>query len=75
LREQGLELMKCLQVALIPVDAAMAAKKGWGKMPLATLETRLKEITKDRVLRIDQDVPTVLADRVLATPLYYEVTI
>jgi hypothetical protein len=75
LREQGLELMKRLQVALIPVDAAMAAKKGWGKMPLATLETRLKEITKDRVLRIDQDVPTVLADRVLATPLYYEVTI
>ena len=75
LRENGLELMKNLQIALIPVDHEMAKKKGWGKMPFDPLETRLNEITKGRVLRIDKPVPPALSSQVAATPLYFEVTI
>ncbi len=74
LREKGLEQMKNLQIALIPVDQEMASKKGWDQMPFNKLQTRLNEITKNRVLRIDQEVPPALADRVVATDLYFEVT-
>ena len=74
LRQQGLELMKNLRIALIPVDQEMAKKKGWDKMPFNTLEKRLNEITKGRVLRIDKPVPPALVSQVAATPLYYEVT-
>jgi hypothetical protein len=76
LREKGLEMMKNLRIAMIPVDHAMAVKKRWGKMPLDKLEDRLNEITKNCVLRIDKPVPAALADRVAEDPekqLYYEV--
>ena len=78
LREQGLELMNALEVAVIPVDHDMAVKKGWGNMPLDELERRLNEITNDGVLRIDKGVPPALAGRVEQDPsktLYYEVAI
>jgi hypothetical protein len=78
LREKGLEAMTSLQIALIPVDHAMAVKKGWGMMPLDILEKRLNEITKGRVLRIDKDIPSELAGQVAQDPgkiLYYEVTV
>jgi hypothetical protein len=70
--------MSALEIAAIPVDHDMAVKKGWGKMPLDELERRLNAITKDRVLRIDKDVPPALAGRVEQDPsrtLYYEVAI
>jgi hypothetical protein len=78
LRDNGLELMTNLEMALIPVDHEMALKKRWGNIPLAQLEQRLVEVTKGRVLRIDKDVPPELADVVGqddARSLYYEVTL
>jgi hypothetical protein len=53
LREKGLEQMESLFWALIPVDHAMALKKGWGKMPLPELERALKEKTQGRLIRVD----------------------
>jgi beta-lactamase superfamily II metal-dependent hydrolase len=78
LREKGLEMMSALEMALIPVDHEMALRKGWGKMPLEELEQRLNAITKDRVLRIDKEVPQTLTGRVeqdQSKTLYYEVTV
>jgi hypothetical protein len=78
LREKGLEMMTNLKIALIPVDHEMALKKRWGKMPLVELEKRLNEITKDRVLRVDKDVPPKLVGKVAQDDekrLYYEVTV
>jgi hypothetical protein len=75
LQEKGLEQMDRLEVAMIPVDHGMAVKKGWGRIPLDTLEKRLDEKTKGRVLRLDKPVPAALADRVPAHDLYYEISI
>jgi beta-lactamase superfamily II metal-dependent hydrolase len=78
LREKGLEMMSALEIALIPVDHEMALRKGWGKMPLEELEQRLNAITKDRVLRIDKEVPQALTGSVEedeSKALYYEVTV
>jgi hypothetical protein len=77
LQEKGLETMENLKIALIPVDHEMAVKKGWGKMPLVELEKRLNEITKNRVLRIDQKIPAALVGHVTedsSKKLYYEVS-
>ena len=46
LQEKGLEQMDTLEVALIPVDHDMAVKKGWGRIPLDTLEKRLMKRQK-----------------------------
>jgi len=73
LKEKGLELMASLKVAMIPVDHEMAVKKRWGKMPLPALVTRLDEITKGGVLRIDGSVPQSLARQIKSTPLFYEI--
>ena len=75
LQEKGLERMKNLKIALIPVDHAMALKKHWGNLPLPKLEKRLNEITNGAVLRIDKDVPAALAGKVKPNDLYYEVAI
>jgi hypothetical protein len=78
LQEKGLEAMTNLEIALIPVDHEMAVKKGWGEMPLDTLERRLNEVTKGRVLRIDKEIPAALTGRVVqdeSQKLYYEVTV
>jgi hypothetical protein len=48
LKEHGLEQMKRLKAAIIPVDEAMAKKKRWGRMPLPGLVTALeKAVTMD----------------------------
>jgi beta-lactamase superfamily II metal-dependent hydrolase len=73
LRENGLELMTNLELAMIPVNQDMAMKKHWGAMPLVALEERLGAITKHCVLRIDQPVPPELAGKVLENDLFYEV--
>ncbi|HEV2853095.1 MAG TPA: MBL fold metallo-hydrolase [Thermoanaerobaculia bacterium] len=75
LRAQGLELMDSPElVALIPVDEAMAHKPkggnpdGWD-MPFGPLLRRLREKTKGRLLRADQDLPARPAS---ANPIEWE---
>lgn len=53
LSENGLELMSDNLTAIIPVDLAMAARKGW-KMPFEPLYTRLFEKCKGRVISTDK---------------------
>jgi len=60
LQTLGLEEMEGLKLAFLPVDEKMAVKKRWGKMPLPELLDRLKEKTKDCVVRIDQELPAKL---------------
>jgi hypothetical protein len=73
LKAQGLEEMERLQVAMIPVDHAMAVKKRWGKMPLDELVTALNERAKGVVLRVDQPKPKTQAN-VIEDKLFFEVT-
>src|SRR5262249_36137402 len=75
LREKGLEMMEKLEVVLIPVDHEMALKKRWGNMPLPELVGRMKEITKNRVLRVDEPVPAELKRRVDDHKLDFEISL
>jgi hypothetical protein len=76
LREKGLEEMVGLQLAFIPVDHEMAVRKGWKKMPLPKLITRLNEVTSERVVRIDDDTaPAKLKSSVRSDKLFHEVTL
>jgi hypothetical protein len=55
LREKGLERMTHRDLhAMIPVDAEMAEKKGWGQMPFNPLLARLREKCRGRVIRSDE---------------------
>jgi hypothetical protein len=74
LRDQGLNLMKNLRVALIPVDEAMAKKKRWNQMPLVELMQALEEKVKGVVLRIDKPAPQS-REQVDEKALYFEVTL
>lgn len=90
LREQGLEEMASGDlVALIPVDRAMAARKGWS-MPFPPLFDRLHEKTSGRVLILDDQeelakkhapdgVPsplwTAFQASVKQAPLFFEITV
>jgi hypothetical protein len=71
LRAHGLEQMANLELAAIPVDQAMAVKKGWGQMPLPALVQALTEKTNGKVLRSDDTPPAM--DRVIIEPLYFEI--
>ena len=73
LRELGLEQMKSLQLAFVPVDREMAVKKRWNQMPLNELMTRLNEITDERVVRIDSDIPDKLSKRMTPDKLFHEI--
>ena len=54
LSELGLDLMNSPDlVALLPVDAKMAVKKGWDEMPFGPLLDTLEEKTRGRIIRID----------------------
>jgi hypothetical protein len=61
LRGQGLELMSDDLVAMIPVDRAIAMKpKGGGhgwNMPFPPLERRLRQKTRGRLIRADEELP------------------
>ena len=74
LREKGLELMKALSIAAIPVDHEMAVKKNWGNMPLPDLVQALGAAAKDAMLRSDQ-TPDKLPANVTATPLYFDIVL
>jgi L-ascorbate metabolism protein UlaG (beta-lactamase superfamily) len=73
LKEQGLEQMGRLRVAMIPVDHAMAVKKRWGKMPLDDLVDALKKQAKGVVLRVDEPKPAT-QENVVEQKLYFEVS-
>ncbi len=74
LRAKGLELMKKLDVAAIPVDHAMAVKKRWGNMPLPELTSALQQAAKSGVVRIDE-TPDPALSNVTATDLYFDISI
>jgi hypothetical protein len=76
LKEKGLEEMKNLRVAMIPVNHEMAVKKRWGKMPLDELVDALKKQAKGVVLRIDDPAMPPSHESVVEDParLFYEVT-
>lgn len=75
LKDKGLEQMKNLRVAMIPVDHDMAVRKRWGKMPLEELVAALKKQASGGVLRADQEMPDT-RENVVEGPdrLFYEVT-
>lgn len=75
LRELGLEEMKSLQLAFVPVDRKMAVKKRWNQMPLNELMKRLDEITEERVVRIDADIPAKLSKSMVPDKLFHEVSL
>ena len=89
LKEKGLEQMKNLRVAVIPVDKEMAQKKRWNHMPLDELVTALGKQAKGVVLRTDDKQMPHSQEHVVegakahepgqipkddARPLFYEVT-
>ena len=75
LRELGLEEMKSLKLAFVPVDREMAIKKRWNQMPLNELMKRLNEITDERVVRIDADIPANLSKIMVPDKLFHEVSL
>jgi hypothetical protein len=78
LKEKGLQLMKNLRVAMIPVNHDMAVKKRWGKMPLDELVDALKGQAKGVVLRVDDPQMPASRESVIEDDgpdrLFYEVT-
>lgn len=73
LREKGLDQMKSLRVAMIPVDHEMAKTKRWNKMPLDELVAALKDRATGAVLRVDEPMP-VTQENVIEDELFFEVT-
>jgi beta-lactamase superfamily II metal-dependent hydrolase len=74
LRQQGLEQMKKLKTAVIPVDEIVAKKMRWGAMPLTSLVAALDEQTAGRTLRTDRDAPAGV-EGLTADQLYFEFAI
>jgi hypothetical protein len=74
LREKGLEMMKQLSIAAIPVDHNMAVKKRWGNMPLPELIDALSSAAKDGVLRSDVTPPKP-PHGVVVKDLYFDIVI
>ena len=66
--------MTNLEIAVIPVDHAMALKKRWGRMPLEELEAALKDKTRGQVLRSDQNPATKISN-VVVDSLYFEISL
>lgn len=75
LREKGLEEMKGLKLAFVPVDREMAVKKRWNKMPLNQLMDKLNEMTNQCVVRIDEEAPANLRKSVSSEKLFHEVVL
>lgn len=75
LRALGLEKMESLKLAFVPVDRKMAIKKRWNQMPLNELMKRLNEITEERVVRIDSDIPAKLRKSMVPDKLFHEVSL
>jgi hypothetical protein len=67
--------MTSLKLAFVPVDHAMAMKKRWNQMPLNELMKRLNEITNEKVVRIDQDIPANLRKSMVSDKLFHEIAL
>lgn len=74
LKALGVELMKKLRVAMIPVNEAMAKKKQWNHMPLPELVETLQEKAKGGVFRSDKDAPRT-REHVVSEELFFELTL
>ncbi|EJM74799.1 MBL fold metallo-hydrolase [Pseudomonas sp. GM55] len=75
-RECGIELMKNLAVAVVPVDHEMALKRKWGDLPFNTLMDALEEATKAHGYTLRTDQPpssTALTRGLRSDPLYFEI--
>ncbi|MBU1286957.1 MAG: hypothetical protein KJ871_04460 [Alphaproteobacteria bacterium] len=73
LREEGLELMDALELALVPTDDAMAAKVKWGTLPWPALLERLDEKASAGVVRTDRSsAPSRGRFRVTKSDLFFE---
>ncbi len=72
LRELGLERMKRLRTAIVPVDEEVARRQGWTQMPLPSLMARLQEMTGGRVLRSDAPAPPDAPD-ITERPICFEI--
>ena len=75
LRQNGLETMSNLQIAMVPVNQDTAKKKGWANMPLPALLAALADKAHSGVLRVDSAAPSGMAELVGSTPLYYEIAL
>ncbi len=76
LKKEGLELMDSLELALVPTDAEMAKKVGWGTLPWPKLLKRLDQKTNARVIRTDEEHDGAAKGfKVVTDPLFYEVTL
>lgn len=71
LRQQGLEQMKRLKTAVIPVDEVVAKKMRWSAMPLKGLVAALDEQTGGRTFRTDKDAPAGTA-QLTTDALFFE---
>ena len=74
LRENGLELMQKLNVALLPVDVDLAEQKRWSRIPLPSVVEALQEKTGKRLIQSDKGAPEGMSNLV-RTDLYYELTL
>ncbi|MER8543839.1 hypothetical protein NKJ87_29070 [Mesorhizobium sp. M0027] len=74
LRDKGLDLMKNLLVAAVPVNHQMALDKNWGNMPLPALLEALKAMAKVGVVRIDE-TPARPIPGIASTGLYFDISI
>jgi len=75
LEAQGLELMEKIAYAMISVDANMALKKNWGRMPFPALLDALDKHTSGRTVRADQPIPAAAQGAVAGNNDYYELTL
>ena len=75
LEAQGLELMEKITFAMISVNADMALKKKWGRMPFEPLLTALNQHTANRTIRSDKPIPPAAQGKVTGNNDYYELTL
>ena len=76
LKEKGLEKMKKLRVAMIPVDQQVAIKMRWGAMPLESLVAAFSNQTDEtRASTPYRHSFQAQINGVRATDLYYEMAL
>jgi hypothetical protein len=72
MRQHGLDEMKTLKAAIIPVDEVMAKKKRWGHMPLDTIVEELGKRVAGNMLRTDK-TPSAPEAGTIIDPDFFEV--
>ena len=64
--------MERITFAMISVNADMALKKKWGRMPFEPLLTALNQHTANRTVRSDMPIPPEAQGKVTGSNDYYE---